>query len=258
MTPPKDQDEDMFESAGRRPRANDTSEIAADDLLEVGADDVPPPPASLAELDPALLEDEGDETDADRTAIGSLYSRMQQHEAEPTAHDMPARDLPSTYEEDDDEHDKTIIGSLQGRMRQHSVAKEEEPEEIAIDDIELEDADDDAEATEIGRLPSFLESELTEKRKPFPQPETAQQSSLREPPPPRRIDPAAEPKVVVALDPPDAKELETQPRTDKVGQPRPSLVAEEKIEALLGRLEETPLAGERARIFKQIAVLFRD
>ncbi len=258
VTPPKDQDEDMFESAGRRPRVNDTSEIAADDLLEVGEDDVPPPPASLAELDPALLEDEGDETDADRTAIGSLYSRMQQQEAEPTAHDSPVRDLPSTYEDDDDEHDKTLVGSLQGRMRQHAVPKEAAAEEIALDDIELEDADDDADATEIGRLPAFLESELTEKRKPFAQSESAQQSSLREPPPPRRIDPAAEPKVVVALDPPDAKELETQPRTDKVGQPRPSLVAEEKIEALLGRLEETPLAGERARIFKQIAVIFRD
>src|ERR1019366_7009975 len=77
---------------------------------------------------------------------------------------------------------------------------------------------DDADPTVLG---SLVETELTEKIKP------------------RRTKAAEE------------------PTTNKIAT-RPSQVGEQKIEALLSRLEETALSREKARIFKQIAAVFKD
>lgn len=199
-------------------RAGDTSEVVADEDLLDVHDATHVPPA-----EPSMQElDSGlledEEDDADATVVGSLH----RHEDDHTVHDLA---------DGDDDHDPTVIGSLHA-----DGAAEEEPEPTVVGSLE--------------------ETELTEKRKPIPLAE-----ARRDPPPPRRIDPSPPPPVTPKKTERSRatheQEPATEPKTNKLG-PRPSLVAEQKIESLLVRLEDTPLAGERARIFKQIASLFRD
>ena len=150
---------------------------------------------------------------------------------EPSAEELD----PDLLEDEEDDADATVVGSLQH--------EEPEPTMTDLPDVSA-DIEDDHEPTVIGRhsdpdqtdadptlIGGIEETELTQKRKPF-----AIQEAQRQ----RKSEPA------------------TEPKTNPIGRRRPSQVAEEKIESLLARLESTPLASEKARIFKQIAVTFRD
>ena len=188
-------------------------ELADDDLVEREdtATSVPRPAKSVQELDSSLLEDEGNDHDAedaaDRTVIGSLAEVLSkkhsaEEEVESTVDENPYdRDDPveAELDADEDEADKTVIGSLLDHRK--SAARD-------VHDLQ--------------------ETELTEKIKPF-----------------------------AAKDPEPGRGSNSEPPTNKLA-PRPSLVAEQKIEVLLSKLEDTALSREKARLLKQIAVVFRD
>ncbi len=164
------------------------------------------------------LLEDADHDDADATVVGSL-AEVHAEDHEPTVDENPhARAREANVIIDDHDPDAT------------------DADPTLIGSLDPQEEHDEAEPTILG---SLVETDLrTEKIKPIIRKKS-------EPPPLKKSD---RPK----------KESEPpEPATNKIA-PRPSLVAEQKIEALLSRLEETALSREKSRLLKQIAAVFKD